>query len=141
MASIDDFAPPSSSLKAADLEGSEWTLTIKSYEAKEFEQTDNKTGRKYNQTKPILSFHETEKTLVANKTNLNSIAYAYGKEMDDWIGKQVTLFPTMVEFGGNMVEAIRVRVVKAATSKPKFLKNGPQDDHPFAPGNDEAPPF
>lgn len=135
MVSIDSFDAPSTSLKAGDLEGNEVTLTIKGYDAKEFDEKDQKTGRTYKAIKPIFSFEESEKTFVCNKTNRNAIAYAYGKEMDDWVGKQITLYPTMVEFGGNMVEAIRVRVVKQGTGKPKFLKNGPKDDHPFAPGN------
>lgn len=137
MTSIDDLAPPSNSLKAADLDGSEVELTIASYEVKEFTEEDKKTGNTYTVRKPIFSFEETEKTFVCNKTNREAIAYVHGKEMDDWIGQKVTLYPTVVPFGDKMVEAIRVRVVKQGTSKPKFLKNGPKDEHPFAPGNDE----
>ncbi len=128
MTSIDELSTPSNSLKAADLDGSEVTLTIMSYSIKEFDQTDKKTGESYMAKKPILSFAGTEKTLVCNKTNREAIAYAYGKEMDDWIGKSVTLYPTMVSFGNEMVEAIRVRVVKPSKGKPKFLKEDGKDD-------------
>ena len=137
MTSIDDLSPPKNTLAAADLEGGEVTLTIKSYVVKEFNEEDKKTGDHYIVRKPIFSFEESEKSFVCNKTNREAIAYAYGKEMDDWIGKPITLFPTIVPFGDKKVEAIRVRVLKASAGKPKFLKNGPKDDHPFAPGNDE----
>ena len=135
MTSIDELSPPSNSLKAADLEGGEVTLTIDNYSVKEFSEEDKKTGDHYTVRKPIISFVESEKTFVCNKTNREAIAYAYGKEMDDWIGKPITLYPTIVPFGDKKVEAIRVRVLKASVGKPKFLKN--RDDHPFAPGNDE----
>jgi hypothetical protein len=136
MTSIDELSPPSTSLKASDLEGNDVTLTIAGYDIKEFDETDNKTGQQYKSRKPIFSFQETEKTFVCNLTNRRTIAASYGKEMDEWIGKPITLFPTVVPFGDKMVEAVRVRIVKQAAGAPKFLKNGPKDDHPFAPGND-----
>lgn len=136
MTSIDEYSPPSNSLKAEDLEGEEVTLKIKSYVGQEFQQEDLKTGNKYTVKKPVISFEGTEKVLVCNKTNLRAIAYAYGKEMDDWIGKEITLFPTMVPFGDKMVEAIRVRVVNKNKGKPKFV----QSENP-AEGLDDEVPF
>lgn len=141
MTSIDELSPPSNSLKAADLDGDEVTLTIKNYTVKEFTEEDRKTGDTYYVKKPIFSFEETDKTFVCNKTNREAIAYAYGKEMDEWIGKTVALYPTIVPFGDKKVEAIRVRVVKASGKPKAFLKNGPKDQHPFAPGNDDSPPY
>lgn len=127
MASIDDFATPSNSLKAADLEGSEIALTIKSYEAKEFEEK-GKNGEQYKALKPVFSFEETDKTFVMNKTNREAVAYVYGKEMDDWIGREIVLYPTVVDFGPKKVEAIRIRVSRQSTGAPKFLqkKSDPQ---------------
>ena len=139
MASIDDFSTPSNSLKAADLEGAEITLTIKSYEGKEFTEK-TKDGREYQKMKPILSFDETDKTMVFNKTNLESVAYAYGKEMDDWIGKSITLYPTITDMGGKKVECIRVRASKQAAGTPKFLQ-GKAAQAPLAKELDDAIPF
>ena len=141
MTSIDELSPPSNSLKAADLDGSEATLTIKSYVVKEFDEVDKKTGDGFTVRKPIFSFEETEKTFVCNKTNRETIAHVYGKEMDGWIGKPITLFPTMVSFGDKMVEAIRVRVLRAGNKPPKFLKS--KGGHPFAPDSelDDGIPF
>jgi hypothetical protein len=127
MTTIDELSPPSNSLKAEDLEGEETTLVIKSYTVREFDQ--EKDGRHYTVKKPIFSFKDTDKTLVCNKTNMQAIAYAYGKEMDAWIGKKITLFPTMVPFGDKMVEAIRVRVVKPGKKQPKFVQSeNPAED-------------
>jgi hypothetical protein len=133
MTTIDELSPPSNSLKAEDLEGEETTLVIKSYTVREFDQ--EKDGRHYTVKKPIFSFKDTDKTLVCNKTNMQAIAYAYGKEMDEWVGKPITLFPTMVPFGDKMVEAIRVRVVKQGKGKPKFV----QSENPAAGLDDEIP--
>lgn len=128
MTSIDELTTPSNTLKAADLEGSEISLVISSYEVRDFEQT-GRSGDTYIAKKPVLSFAGTEKKFVCNQTNMGAIAYVYGKEMDDWIGKEITLYPTMVSFGKEMVEAIRVRVVaKGNKTKPKFLKEKESDD-------------
>jgi hypothetical protein len=137
MVNVNELSPPSNSHKAADLNGEEWEVTISGYTVKEFDQENVETGEAYKVKKPIFTFHETEKTLVCNKTNRDAIAYAYGDEMDDWIGKVVFLYPTMVPFGNKKVEAIRVRAVKA--TKPKTKPAGkfdernppPFDDTPF----------
>lgn len=139
MTSIDELSPPSSSLKAGDLEGNEVTLTIAGYKIQEFDEVDNKTGQTYKARKPIFSFQETEKTFVCNVTNRRAIAESYGKEMDEWIGKPITLFPTMVPFGDKMVEALRVRIMRPATGKPKFLKDGAQHSEINPPFDDTVP--
>ena len=140
MVNVNELSPPSTSLKAADLEGSEIELIIASYVIKEFDEVDKKTNETYQVRKPIFSFEETEKTFVCNKTNRSAIAYAYGDEMDEWIGKPITLYPTMVQFGSDMVEAIRVRVVKKGTAKkPSFVKK--HDDRNPPPQLDDEVPF
>jgi hypothetical protein len=87
-------------LKAVDIDD-DTTLTITGVEMKEFDDGD----------KPIVTFDEIDKGFVLNKTNTNSIVTLLGtSETDDWVGKQITLFPTTVDFSGKQVEAIRVRV-------------------------------
>jgi flagellar basal body rod protein FlgC len=138
MSSIDELAPTSSSLKADDLDGDEVSLTIASYVVKEFDETDNKTGETYKRKKPIFSFEETEKTFVCNVTNARALAAAFGsREMDDWVGKKITLFPTVTSFGDKTVPCIRVRVLKEKGGKPKFLK---PSENP-AEGLDDEIPF
>ena len=139
---IDELSPPSASFKADDLEGDEVTLTIASYIIKEFEQEDKKTGEHYTQRKPIVSFKETDKTLVLNKTNRDAIAYGLGtKEMDEWVGKKITLFPTVTSFGNDTVPCIRIRVSKTAKAKPKFLKESENPGADMATALDDEIPF
>lgn len=140
MASIDDFSTPSNSLKASDLEGAEINLTIKSYEAKEFDEK-GKNGEEYKVLKPVFSFHETDKTFVMNKTNREAVAYVYGKEMDDWLDKPITLYPTIVDFGNKKVEAIRIRVTRQAAGTPKFLQGKAAQAPLSAKQLDDTVPF
>jgi rubredoxin len=134
MVNVNDLSPPSNSLKAADLEGQEWDLTIESYIVREFDQEDQKTGEQYKAKKPIFSFHEIDKTWVCPKTCRDELASAYGDEMDDWIGKKITLYPTKVPFGNKSVDAIRVRAERqkaALTKKPKPRSDDLDDEIPF----------
>lgn len=66
--------------------------------------------------KPIIYFQGAEKGLVLNKTNATVISGLYGKETDNWVGKQITLFATEVQFGAEMVLGIRVRMRKPAAA-------------------------
>jgi hypothetical protein len=87
-------------LKAVDLDD-DLTLTIEGVELIEFDDG----------SKPMVTFQEIDKGFVLNKTNKNSIVAVLGTaETDDWVGKQITLFPTTVDFSGKQVEAIRVRL-------------------------------
>lgn len=58
--------------------------------------------------KPVLYFVGKNKGLVLNKTNSGMIAYQYGDETNNWIGKQIRLHVEPVPFGGQIVDAIRV---------------------------------
>lgn len=127
MPSIDEVYA-GKSLKALDLEGNDVTLTIRSADAKDFDDG----------AKITIEFAETEKTFICNKTNATRIASLHGKDYSTWHGKQITLYPDMVDFKGEQVEAIRVRITKkSGTGKPSFLKgaeNGKEeldDEIPF----------
>ena len=104
-----DQAFPSTYLKAAELGGRDLTLTIRSVQME-----DMGSG----EMKPVVYFNNTEKGLVLNRTNANTIAGLYGLEMNDWSGKQVTIFPTQVDFRGDQVAAIRVRMNSASSPAP-----------------------
>lgn len=95
-----DTAFPSKYLKAHDLGGKTVKLKITGINVEKLGED----------LRPVISFNGTEKTLVVNKTNANRITQSYGKETDDWIGKDIEVYPDQVEFQGRMVEAIRVRV-------------------------------
>ena len=122
MANIDEVFGSGKTLKAADLDGDEITLTIEKVEIKEFED-DGEVKRK-----PIVHFLGSDKALVCNVTNSRVIAEAYGKETDGWHGKSITLFPTRVEFSGKLVDAIRVRILKPKKATDKKPWNRGADD-------------
>jgi hypothetical protein len=92
---------PSKYLKAADLNNKNMIVKMSHVEMETINETED--------DKPVLYFEGLEKGLVLNKTNSTKIAGAYGDEMDDWKGQEIVLFPAMVDFKGDTVEAIRVR--------------------------------
>lgn len=94
---------PSKYLKAADFEDGDQVMTIDRLEK------DNVGQGKDAKDVWVVYFDGEDKGLILNKTNTNTIAKLYGDDTDDWIGKQVTLFATEVQFQSEMVEAIRVR--------------------------------
>lgn len=90
---------PSKYLSANDLQGQSATFVIAKVEIE-------KLG---DDLKPILYFQHEKKGMALNKTNANKIADIYGDDMDEWVGREIVLFPAMVDFKGDTVEAIRVR--------------------------------
>jgi hypothetical protein len=116
-------AYPSKYLKAADLNGKNVTVTIKSAELEEigFDQ----------ERKVVLSFANTNKAMVLNKTNAAAIARLHGEETDDWRGKRIILCTREVEYQGTMMHALRV-----LSQKPEAHKTAP----PPAPPVQAAPP-
>lgn len=68
--------------------------------------------------KPVVHFHEDIGALVLNKTNASLITKLYGAETDSWAGKQIVLYSTPVQFGADMVDAVRVRAPKGAPATP-----------------------
>lgn len=100
---IDD-AFPSKYLKASDLpeEGTQ-SFVIDKIDIEEI-------GRE-KQKKPVIHFEDSDKSFVCNKTNANTIAKITGsREFKDWTGKIIHLYRAEVEFGGEMVESIRVKI-------------------------------
>ena len=95
---------PSKYLRSADLQGKDVTLTIEKVSVDELQMRGG-----LRQKKPVVYFAKTEKMLVLNKTNAMTIAELYGLETDEWIGKQITIWPTQDRFGPDVVDCIRVR--------------------------------
>lgn len=127
-------------LKAADLKGHEPTVIISDVTIKKFD----------NGNKLVISFEGKKKALVANKTNANRIAHAYGSNTDNWIGKEIILFTDLVDFQGNTVEAIRVRAPRRSASPPRngyppeHITSGPQEPvqkQNIIPDDDSEIPF
>lgn len=95
---------PGRFLKSGEFKGKDVTLTLANVKLEEMEDK-----RKGTVTKCILSFRETKKQLVLNKTNGECLKGMFGRRVADWIGKRVTLFPDNVRAFGSTKLAIRVR--------------------------------
>ncbi len=108
-----DSAFPSTYLKASDLGDQMPVVTIDRVEVEP-------VGRD-KEMKPVVYFKGKEKGVVLNKTNSRKIAELTGsKDTDDWTGCQIRLYATETEFGGEMVECIRVKAAgSAAVRQPK----------------------
>ena len=91
---------------AWDLQGKDATVEIASVVAGELTGSGGKKAKK-----PIVRFVGKEKGLALNKTNGKIIAGMFGPDTKDWVGKRVTLYPTMTTFGSEQMECIRVRPV------------------------------
>lgn len=118
-------------LYAFDLKGRDVTVTIKEVRGAKVKGSEGKEQRK-----PILFFRESHdhRGLVLCKTNGKLIASMYGNDIEDWIGKRITLFPTKVDAFGQVVDAIRIRPSAPSKGKPA----GEFADLPTAP-SPEAP--
>lgn len=102
--SVWDEMFPGRFLKAGLLKGKDVTLTIS---AVDLERLPNDKGQ--DETRGVLSFAQTDRQLTINKTNGLCLKAMFGGQVQGWVGKRVTFFPTMDRFGSESVEAIRVR--------------------------------
>lgn len=130
MASIDTYFK-SKYLKVDDLEGKPFKVTIKDVGEFAIEGED---------PKPTLLFKESEKELALNKTNCNILADLMGsRDMDDWIGHKIKIYPTKTEYQGKRVPCIRVNdefheaptsngKQASASSKPKRVQDDSDED-------------
>jgi len=118
---IDD-AFPSNYLKAKDLENKEVQVVIESVTMEDIGDGD----------KPVLRFVKSKKGLVCNKTNALTISDSLGEETDDWVGKDLILYPAKTMYEGKMVPCIRVKV-------PVLAQDGPTGN--VVADADTEPPF
>lgn len=85
---------PGRFLKSGEFLGKKFTLTITDVELEELE--DDKKGTK---VRGIISFKETPKQLCLNRTNGEYLKAMFGRNIQEWRGKRVTLWPTTTTFG------------------------------------------
>jgi hypothetical protein len=95
---------PSKWLKSGDAEEGDLHLTIRDVVMEDIGSGENQ------EHKPVLYFHETDKGMVLNKTNADTISKLYTPETDNWIGKPISVFATEVDFAGKQTLALRVRL-------------------------------
>ena len=124
---------PSKYLKAVDLQGRDVVVEIEKV------YVDVLRGTKGEKEKKVLMrFKGKEKAFVCNITNARAIAACWGDEVNDWLGKRITLFVVQVEggWGRGMVDAIRVRNERP---RERAAGNGRSQTRTRAPA-DEPPP-
>ena len=80
---------PSTYLRHADLQGRRIVVTIERITIETMGDGENKD------TKPVVYFVGAKKAMAFNKTNALELAMAFGDETDNWIGKQIEVFPSM----------------------------------------------
>ena len=104
------FSTDGKYMKHQELPEGDTQVTIKSYAQEVLESNGQK------QKKWVLYFHEMDKGLALNATNGKTLCKILGSDdMDDWTGQKILLYvKDDVEFGGEMVSAIRVRNKKVA---------------------------
>ena len=107
---------PGAHFKAADLAAGPIVATIATVAM----------GKVGDDTKPIMKFYEFEQDLVLNVTNANTLIEAFGDESTAWAGQQVQMYATKVQFGAEMVDAIRLTPVvqPAAGALPAAMAYG-----------------
>jgi hypothetical protein len=112
---LDDVPPPPEGID---------DLTIANLDEVEME-----TRKGVKEKKWVLFFSTLEKGLVLNKTNATTLARAFGSNSDDWIGHRVGLRVQDVQFGSDLVPAIRIvipKAVPAPITKPKGKSHAAQ---------------
>jgi len=125
-------------LKAAHLNGHMVTFTISDV------IVDELLGDKGEQKKGIVRFREDERELALNKTNGKFLLAMFGRRIDTWKGKRVTLKPDKTKFGAEVVDCIRIYgspdidepktvVIKQPKRKPVEHTLFPTKDLPTAP--------
>ena len=92
-------------IKASDLQGRDWPLTISGVQQEDVSGQNDAAEMKW-----VVYFQGGQKGLVLNVTNATTIADQHGDETNTWAGRQITLFPTQTDFGGKQVPCIRVRL-------------------------------
>ena len=126
---------PSRWLRAADLEPDGEKVTIRKVTMEEIGEERER--------KPIMAFDETDKELVVNVTNWNSIVELTGEEdSDDWLEHVIKLVRVKVQYGAKTVDAIRIEApdkpVRRNLGKTKRVakqQNAEEDEPPIERGN------
>ena len=77
--------------------------------------TEEAFNGKEKENVPVLHFEGKDKGVVLNKTNAKVISQVLGSPfIEEWIGKEITLYATEVQAFGQTVPAIRVKRTASA---------------------------
>lgn len=94
---------PGRFLKAGLLNGRDVTLTIASIDTEVMPQDDGKQ-----KSKGVITFEKTDKQICLNSTNGQCLKAMFGRKVQEWVGKRITLRAEQDNFGSKKVDAIRI---------------------------------
>lgn len=90
----------------------------------EFVQTEEITSTGGKKEYCTVAHLVGNKPMILNVTNSKSIGKLYGNFIEDWAGKQITLFATTTRMGGEVVECLRVRPKVVVQAKRPLTDKG-----------------
>jgi hypothetical protein len=105
-------------LNHAALDGKDCTVTIKTIKLAMVETNTGKGNKAH------IYFENKEKPMLCGVTVLAAIAGMYGDDYNGWIGKRVTLYPTIIETRTGPTGTIRIRPKIPAAAKPSDRQPG-----------------
>lgn len=114
---LDDiYKSNSDTLKAADLKREDGTPIEVQVTISEVGTIDYAKEGEDPKVQVLLGLAGKDKGFSLNKTNTDVIRAAYGDNTDDWIGKQIVIFPTTTSYEGRSVPCLRCRAVLETAS-------------------------
>lgn len=94
--------------------GDDLTVTI---ERVQLETVTMMGGKKEDHS---IMYLKGQKPMILNVTNSKSIHKLYGPYIENWAGKQITLYASTAKLGNEMVECLRIRPTVHAKRKPQL---------------------
>jgi len=95
---------PGRFLKAGLLKDKHHTLQISAVDRESFPQGKDKRDK----VQGVLSFTKTEMQLALNSTNGQCLKGMFGKKVQSWVGKRITIKPDKTKMMGETVDCIRL---------------------------------
>lgn len=95
-------------------DGEDLTVTI------DFVRVEEITGSGGKKEQCTVAHLVGQKPMILNVTNSKSIHKLYGPYIEDWSGKQITLYASTTKLAGELVECLRVRPQVAKRQPPKI---------------------
>lgn len=90
-------------LNHAALDGKDCTVKIRDIKVAEVETNIGKSNKAH------MFFDGKQKPMLCGVTVLSTIAKLYGDDYKGWIGKSITIYPTVIETTKGATGALRVR--------------------------------
>lgn len=110
---------------------------------KSFDQANVALDGQPHKNRWLMYFHEFEKPLVLNSTNIQLCERIFKSDnTDEWIGKKIVLYnDPNVSMRGELVGGIRVRAPKPGTVQGKTPPPPPpiEEEPPFPEAEDDLP--